>query len=946
MLEQEKIRQYYNLKDEFSNEWTEPKAFTELDYGKAGKSSKYALLRQLVSSSSTGSNVPLPQDEPDPLGSTPSVVSVLKARHVDVRDPSKRSKYLISSTKFNPRLFLRDVHLDATYENLINSLSYLESTISERSEALRYLVEDDYDRFVRSKSSLDSVFTNIQNAGFNENDQWGVVHLQSLIDDANSKGTVIMKPVLDNRSKHDRLRTALSLIEKNRYLFNLPSAMLHHVKIHDHDSLVRDFRRGRDIRDSDDHQIIDPNSKEGIDHEKVTDRIWGEVKNIVEEYKKEEWKKLATVSADQNYLGVISKLLELGCEDNPIHEWISSQISSFEAEAISAFDKLKSTTNMHRINILAVPQNPSGPLISALCELEKSNSVEQSEVLYDNYPVIEMWLTVKNITQDIASLMTRFCQFWQKCQGFLEGSLQANLPRGWRDESVPHLSFSRVEIAEIQKQGRDIINLIADETNEFFSVMSQAPQAPQLPQQASTFNSNQLQVSSRNHPRRRSSFKTAVPTPAETEVPNFLPPHSNSLSAVKYLSCIIFQLASGFSDFARLKLSAQTSSKLQEILSVMREKAVTGVLHAWAQDSSYLYLTETWSPSPTSRHLTKVPSYLRSYESTIIAGMKDIMHITYNNQTLEGGDDIVPPITSKLLSTVLSRFSNSISTALDGIMKLVLPAENINHRRSISGNSVVSPQGGSSVTASETSELLPDALSDDKKILLTISNLGDIRDSVMPYLFKLYERSFNLSSRESATALKNSIDTMDNTLFELFTRRKKTILADALRTGILKAGIQWTANETHPPSVSSYMYDCLLSLVVTHSSVTEIAPDQVIRVITVLYDHIVKTLLSCYREIEQFGKYGLYQVIADIGFIRITLERFQTPEMLNTYSLMYDTVKETTLDKQLWNMKSPPWEQIHGVVVDAQASSKVSYLLFNFLHNFRQLLTFGCIDGF
>lgn len=924
MLEQEKIRQYYNLTDEFANEWTEPKAFTELDYGKAGKSSKYALLRQLVSSSSTASNIPLPQDEPDPLGSTPSVVSVLKARHVDVRDPSKRSKYLISSTKFNPRVFLRDVHPDATYENLINSLSYLESTISERSEALRFLVEHDYDRFVRSKSSLDSVFNNIQGAGFNEGEHWGVDHLQGMIDDANSKAALIMKPVMESRSKHAKLRTALTLIERNKYLFNLPAAMLHHVKIHDHDSLVRDFRRGRDIRDSEDQQSLS-DSKEAIDNKKVTDRIWSEVKNIVEEYKKEEWKKLANVSADQNYLGVISKLLELGCEDNPIQEWISSQISSFESEAISAFDKLKSTTNIHRINILAVPQNPSGPFISVLRDFEKASSAEQSEFLYDNYSVIEMWLTIKNISQDIATLMTRFCQFWQCCQGFLEGSLQKNLPRGWHDESASHLSFSRIEVVEIQKQGRKIIDLISNETNQFFSLMTVAPQPPQLPSHANLTSPNQLQVNTRNRAQRRTSTLNSPSTaPPETEVPHFLPPYSNALSASKYLSCVIFQLASGFSDFARLNLLPKTSENLLNVLSVMRESAVISILHAWAQDSSYLYLTENWSFSPSTRHLTKVPSFLRSYESTVILGMKDVMHITCNQQSLEGGNDIIPPISGQLLSKVLSSFSLSISTALDGIMRLVLPADNSSHRRSISANSLLSPQGAS-VSSVETNELLPDGLSEDKKILLTISNLTEIRDVIMPYLFKLYERSFNLSSRESAMALKNSIDTMDNTLFELYTRRKKTLLADGLRTGILKAGIPWTANEPHPPSVSSYMYDCLLSLVVTHSNVTEIAPDQVTRVITVLYDHIVKTLLSCYREIEQFGKYGLLQVIADIGFIRITLERFQTPKMLNTYSLMYDTVKETTIDKQLWNLKSPPWEQIHGVVVDAQASSKVSF---------------------
>lgn len=919
MLEQEKIRQHYNLTDEFATTWTEPKAFAELDYGKAGKSSKYALLRQLVSSASTSSNVPLPQDEPDPLGSTQSIISVLKSRKIDVKDASKRSKYFVSSTKFNPRVFLRDVHPEATYENLLNSLDFLELTINQRSEALRFLVEHDYDRFVRSKSSLDSVFNNVQSAGFNESEQWGVVHLQGLIDEANSKAALIMKPVLENKSKHSKLKTALVLIEKNKYLFNLPTAMLHHIKIHDHDSLIRDFRRGRDIRDSEDDVLVDPSSKDLIDNKKVTDRIWSEVKNIVEDYKKEQWIKLGKVTADQNYLGVISKLLELGCEDNPIHVWISSQIESFQGEVVSAFDKLKSTMQMHRVNILAVRHSPSGPLISALRDFDKAHT-EQNDVLWDSYSVIEMWLTIKNITQDIARIMTRFCQFWQCCQGFLDGTLQKSLPRGWHNESVPHLSFSEVEVSEIQKQGRDIVSLVAEETSQFFSLMSPSPT---LPQQSAAANA-QLQV---NKP---SSRRRTVSSP-EVEVPNFLPPHSNALSAVKYLSCIIFQLAVGFNDFARLNISSRTTRTLQEVLDVIRAKAVAGILHAWAQDSSYLYLIENWSLSPTDRHLTKVPNYLRLYEKTVILGMKDILRIEYNGQTLEDSD-IIPPVTNALLTSVLSSFAGSISAALDGVMKLALPMETGNHRRSVSATSLVSPsssQSTAAVIAAETSELLSDALSEDKKVLLTIANLTEIRDVVMPNLFRICEQSFRFSSRESALTLSNSINTMDSTLFEIYTRRKKTLLADGLRTNILKAGINWAANDPFPASVSSYLYDCLLRLVVIHSNVTDVVPNQVRRVTLTLYEHIVKTLLSCFREIEQFGRYGLYQAVTDIGFIRIMLENYQTEKVANTYSLMYDTVKESSVDKSVWDPKSPPWQLVNPVIMDAQASSKMDFRCFS-----------------
>lgn len=928
-IDSEKVKQYFDIQEENPKFWNEPKELPESDnfskqqdhvHSEKGKSS---LLRQLLAASNTASNIQLPQDEPDPLGSTNSVMSVLKARNIDVSESSKRSKYMVSSTKFNPRVFLRDVHPDATYENLVNSLGFLESRISERSEALRFLVEHDYERFVTSKSKLDEVFTNMERKGVVEKDNWGFGELVQWIDEASAKGTLVMKPVLDNRAKFDRLKLALKVIEENKYLFDLPSAILHHVKVNDHDSLIRDYRRGRDIRYQESDALIDPAETDYFEQKKVTDRIWDQVRNIIEDYKKEEWKKLASVSADQNFLGIISKLLELGCEDNPIHEWISSQIQKFEQETAKAFDKLKNTTSSHRINIIAVHQNTSGPLIAVLKDIDNSGT---NDILYDNYAVIEMWAILKVVMQEISNIMTRFCQFWQSCKGFLEGTLQKNLPRGWHNESVQHLSLTASEKNEIIQQANHIIDLIASSLTEYFSTMVPVPQGhnPMAASERHGSVANLLTPSKSTGNRRRSAWTSS----SDTEVPIFLPPHSNALSTTKYLSAIIFQLANGFTELARLRVSSKTANKLQNVLSLIRDKALYAVVHTWTNDSGSLYLAENWTLSTTSRSLTKLPTHLKTYESLIIKGTRDIMYITDDGKSLDE-DTVAPPVTSQLLTLVLGSFSRSISVALDGIMKMVLPADN-SHRRSVSANSILSPSSANPLVAPiDTSELIPDGLSVDMKTLLTISNIAEIRDGLLPYLFKLYEKSFKMSSRESANTIKASLDTMDSTLFELYTRRKKTVLAELLRTAILKSGLDWSSDSPPPTGVSSYMYDCLLTMVVTHSHVLSIAPAQVPRVITTLYSHVVQTLLSTYRDIESFGHAGLLQVIADIGFLRITLEKYQTSELLNTYSLMYESVKEATTKKEWWDSENPPWKQIHSVVADAQTSSKMDFRCFS-----------------
>jgi exocyst complex component 2 len=471
------------------------------------------------------------KDEPDPLGAPGSVVTNLRQRGLPVEaDIRLKNKFMLSSTTFAPEAFLATTHDQDTASDLLAGANYLAKSIDQQSAPLKNLVESNFERFVRAKATIDSVYTEMRGPGVDphanvppspshsnrhsrrisgihfrnistgsatgaaqsqppsknslrKETDYGVKGVKSSLSEVSQKAEDAWGPALGGKKREENLKIILGAVEKDREVWVLANRLENAINQRDYDKVREHYNAARRYR-AEVQATAERTKQAGRKFTKeetywviVIGKMWTKVDEQIKTFKKDVWRRLSTPSAAlplpgdsqaDEHMELISVLLHLGVDDSPIWVYLLSKYDYLKNKIAAIVERSKIEIEILRRR-LALAERPSSQTIAAFL---RQASKERSEAL-DTEDVVDFWNCILTYITKLLSmssgLLGEVVDFWETAQSFIDGTKQKSLPTGYEGESAKHHQLSQDDISGLRNGALELVGQLRDAVFSLFA---------------------------------------------------------------------------------------------------------------------------------------------------------------------------------------------------------------------------------------------------------------------------------------------------------------------------------------------------------------------------------------------------------------------------------------------------------------------------------------------
>lgn len=786
----------------------------------------------------------------DPL-SDQQMLPLLEKLHIAEQD---RPKYLINSKTFDVKAYLRDIHKADSFEQLSSSLDNLDKTLEGQSEELKELVQSNFTRYVRIKNRLDEIYEQFSeksniDASNKDDSQLDVSRLSGKVDESITATTLKLKPVLKTFKKLASYQTTKAFIEENREIFCAPRALRECLERNDYAGMMLEYSKAQALYQK---LIKSFNSDEGMGGNTrvpvIARKIWEAVEQIIEEYRRHTWHLLLSPSksqTQQTFLPLISKLLDLKVDRNPIASWIDTRLDDFEKQLANiSTQSLQKLANTQKTILESSTDSEDDSaavngvdltfylsinqfLPEASLRSGEKSGISAFQGLTDSPILIEGWLTYLKYVNLLENLCSKFIEFWEHVQNFMDGTYQASLLNDKKKDNIlvgdltatdGHKEFLQLEESqnrEIRERGDHFINLFLQNLLLFF-------------------NSSQDSLS------RRQKIQKENGSPEDF---GFIPPRANGLSCLRYLPKMAEPLLKSITQLAQLGVSSKTIDSSRKLASVLINRCVGAIASTKLRDISNLYRLEDWtvyenvSDSQGNEYgITHFPEVVRLFQTYCIRTTRDLLFAFEKLPVFNGISVVSYPSKQELTAAEIQQLI-SMEAVLEAILKNA--AKDKDNPR-------------------------------NPHTILTLTNLQYIREVSFPDILQDFDEAFECHLKDKNLELFTLLSKMESSIFGNYLSDLKINIRDVLEIKFNE--ISWASYTSNSFRAGDYIIEVLMLLVTIHSECFRMGPQLINRILQESQIFISKYLFEAFKPyIGNLSSDGLLQVTVDLEFFRRVL---------------------------------------------------------------------------